>query len=158
MKIRNVRTLAISISAPLVAGAIGSIFTAPAIPGWYASLIKPSFSPPNWIFGPVWTLLYFLMGVSFYLVLKDWKGGKEQKRAARYFILQLILNILWSVIFFGLKSPLTAFLEIIILWFLILLTIVSFYKLNKISGILLIPYIIWVSFASVLNLAVYYLN
>ena len=158
MKKINIRTLIIALTLPFVAGSIGSVATISSIPTWYALLIKPSFNPPNWLFGSVWTLLYVLMGVSLYLILKDWKGEKTQRKAVGIFILQLVLNSLWSIIFFGFKMPLPAFLEILILWFVILLNINAFYKINKISGILLIPYILWVSFAGILNFAIYYLN
>lgn len=144
-----------------LAGLIGSLFTFSAIPTWYAYLIKPTFSPPNYLFGPVWTTLYTLMGISLYLVYqtKIKKGGNNQKeKAIRIFYTQLILNALWSIIFFGLKNPGLAFVEIIIMWSYILVTIMRFYKINKIASYLLIPYLLWVSFASVLNLSIALLN
>ncbi|MDD2732281.1 MAG: tryptophan-rich sensory protein [Candidatus Pacebacteria bacterium] len=141
-----------------IAGIIGSFFTAPNISGWYNSLNKPSIAPPNWVFAPVWVFLYFLMGVSFYLVwIKGFKT-KESKKAGFLFSIQLLLNILWSVVFFGLKSPLFAFLEIIILWVFISMTIVNFLKISRIAGLLLVPYIIWVSFAAVLNFFLWIIN
>jgi translocator protein len=139
------------------AGFIGSFVTFPAITGWYQTLIKPSFNPPNWIFGPVWTLLYAFMGIALYLV---WKEGLTQKSktAIIIFAVQLILNILWSYLFFYFKSPGLAFIEIIVLWFAILLTIVKFYAISKPAGLILIPYLAWVSFASLLNFYVFKLN
>ncbi len=149
--------LVISIIICEAAGLIGSIFTFSSIPTWYASLVKPSFSPPNWIFGPAWTILYALMGISLYIV---WKKGfnKKTKFAFYLFGAQLILNSLWSIIFFGLRSPLYAFIEIVVLWILILLTIVTFYRISKTSAMLLLPYIVWVSFALILNLSILQLN
>lgn len=138
------------------AGAIGSIFTTSSIPSWYAFLAKPFFNPPTWVFAPAWIILYSLMGVSLYLV---WVSkSKLRKEAVKIFVLQLILNSAWSIIFFGLKLPGVAFVEIIILWLLILATIVKFYKINKLSAYLLIPYILWTSFASLLNYSIWVLN
>jgi len=141
-----------------VAGGIGSIFTMPAIGVWFATLQKPIFSPPNWIFGPVWTILFILMGIALYLV---WSKSKEQKgrnEAIVFFYLQLILNIGWSFCFFYLHNPLAGLLEIFVLWFFILLTIIYFYKISKPAAYLLLPYIFWVSFAAILNYFLYILN
>lgn len=140
------------------AGLIGSFFTTPQIFSWYSTLVKPSFNPPNWVFGPVWTLLYVLMGISLYLV---WQGSGEAKlkqAAIVAFVGQLILNIFWSIAFFGFQNLALAFLEILILWTSILFTILFFYRLNKTAAYLLVPYIFWVSFAAVLNFAIWYLN
>ncbi|BCX14673.1 MAG: sensory protein TspO [Patescibacteria group bacterium] len=150
------KKLVISFLPPFLAGFLGSVFTFPAIPGWYEGLNKPSFSPPNFIFGPVWTLLYFLMGVSFYLVLSS--KNKDKKESYFVFALQVVFNTLWSFAFFGLRSPLLGALVIIILWFLIVLMIIKFYRLNKLAGLLNLPYLAWVSFATILNLSVYALN
>ncbi len=139
-------------------GILGSVFTAPAIPSWYANLKKPSFSPPNWLFGPVWTLLYALMGISAYLIWQEGIERREVKNAFFLFALQLILNFLWSFFFFKLQSPFHALIEIVLLWLLILATIVSFYSLNKTAAYLLIPYLLWVSFATLLNFSIYRLN
>lgn len=133
-------------------GVIGSFFTTPSIGSWYATLAKPSFNPPNWIFGPVWTLLFFLMGVSLFLI---WSSGKPIKTAILIFFQQLALNVLWSAIFFGLHNPLLAFVEIIVLWVAILLTIFYFAKISKIAAWLLVPYILWVSFAAFLNFSIW---
>lgn len=139
-------------------GAAGSIFTTRAIPVWYPTLNKPAFSPPNFIFAPVWTTLYFLMGIAAYLVFEKGFAKKEVKFALLVFALQLILNVLWSFVFFGLKSPGLAFLEIIILWVSILATTLAFYKISKPASYLLIPYLLWTTFAAFLNFAIFRLN
>lgn len=140
------------------AGFFGSIFTRATVSTWYITLQKPFFNPPGWVFGPVWFILYTLMGISAYLVFqKGWKN-KEVRIALYIFGIQLMLNALWSFLFFGLKSPLHAFFDIIVLWFAILLTIVYFYKVNKTATYLLIPYVLWVSFAAFLNISIVILN
>ena len=139
-------------------GLISTPFTISAIPTWYATLNKPSFSPPNWIFAPVWTLLYFMMGVSAYLVWKEGLKKKSVKKALFYFIFQLTCNFLWSFLFFYLRSPLLAFADIVLLWILIVLTMIKFYKISKAASYLLLPYLLWVSFASILNLFIVILN
>jgi translocator protein len=140
------------------AGVIGSIFTTPAIPGWYAALVKPSFTPPNWVFAPVWTSLYLLMGISAFLVWRKSLDNHLLNSGLRIFILQLILNTLWSFLFFGLKSPLLGLIEIVLLWVAIILAILSFFRVSKVAGILLLPYILWVSFAAILNFSIWRLN
>ena len=141
-----------------LAGIVGSIFTISAIPTWYAHLTKPAFSPPNWIFGPTWTILYTLMGIAMYLIWEKGIQKKSVKEAIWIFGLQLLLNFFWSVIFFGLKQPLLAFGEILFLWLAIGVTMTKFYKLSKTAAYLLFPYILWVSFAAVLNLKIVLLN
>ena len=143
--------LLFSIGLCLGAGIVGLFFTFSAIPTWYATLAKPSFSPPNWVFGPVWTTLYILMGISLYLV---WL----KKKVPTVFWIQLILNTAWSIIFFGMKNPTLALVDIVVLWVSIFLTIKAFSKINKLSGKLLYPYLVWVSFASILNLMIVLLN
>ena len=138
-------------------GILGSIFTIPAITTWYQTLNKPQFSPPNFIFGPVWTTLYFLMGVSIYLVLEQ-KLKKEKDTIIIFFSIQLFLNFLWSIIFFYLHLPLLAFLEILFLWGSILVLIIKFWKFSKPASYLLIPYLLWVSFAAILNASIVILN
>jgi tryptophan-rich sensory protein len=138
-----------------LAGIIGSIFTVSSVSSWYATLNKPFFNPPSWVFGPVWTLLYLLMGISLYLI---WNNKKRTKKALLIFGIQLILNSLWSILFFGLQSPLLAFIEIIFLWSAILLSIIYFYRISKVAAYLLVPYILWVSFAAILNLSIFILN
>ena len=134
------------------AGLIGSFFTVTSVKTWYTTLNKPFFNPPAWVFGPVWTTLYLMMGISLYLV---W--GKKRVNL-KWFWIQLILNSIWSIIFFGLKNPTLAFLEIILLWGAIFLTISSFWKYNKTSAYLLVPYLLWVSLATILNLSIVLLN
>ncbi|MDH7476053.1 MAG: tryptophan-rich sensory protein [Microgenomates group bacterium] len=158
MKKLNIFQLFLSIVICLLAGFIGSFFTTQYVPTWYAQLNKPPFNPPNWIFAPVWTTLFILMGIALYLVLNKGLKKKQNREAILLFGIQLIANVLWSFLFFTLQLPLYAFLEIIILWLLILVTIIRFYKISKLAGWLLIPYLFWVSFASILNLAIYLLN
>ena len=146
--------LIIAILICQAAGIIGSLFTFQSIPTWYATLNKPSFSPPNWLFGPAWITLYTLMGISLYLV---WEKGFSRK-ALYAFSIQLVLNALWSVIFFGFKLLSYAFAEIIVLWISIAFTIFAFYKISKKAAYILIPYIAWVSIASILNYYVWILN
>jgi len=141
-----------------LAGFIGSLVTAPSIPIWYASLEKPSFSPPNWVFSPVWITLYALMGISLYLLWREDRTEPKVKIALFFFIIQLILNVSWSMVFFGLRLPFLAFLEIILLWAVILLTILTSLKVSKVAGYLLFPYLLWVAFAAVLNYFLWFLN
>ncbi len=158
MKLKNAGILIGFIILCLLAGIIGSIFTTQNIPTWYASLNKPSFNPPNWVFGPVWTILYVLMGISAYLIYSKGIKKKEVKFALIIFGIQLILNTLWSILFFGLTSPLLGLICIIVLWISIILTIKLFYKIDKKATYLLIPYILWVSFATILNYYILILN
>lgn len=139
------------------AGIIGSIFTIASITSWYATLIKPPFNPPNWIFGPVWTILYLFMGISLYLVWLS-KKSAAKKEALQIFFAQLILNSLWSIIFFGMHYLVGGLIIIIGMWILIYLTIKKFAKFNKTASYLLYPYLAWVSFAAILNLAIVFLN
>jgi len=139
-------------------GFLGSFFTRPAIDGWYAGLKKPVFNPPNWLFAPVWTVLFLLMGISLFLVWsQDW-SRKEVKVSLVFFTLQLLLNFFWSFIFFKLQSPLAALIEIIFLWLAILFTLLNFFQLSKLAGWLLLPYLLWVSFAGLLNFFIVRLN
>jgi len=150
--------LAICIGVCLVTGFIGSIFTSASIPTWYTTLEKPSFNPPNWLFAPVWTILFILMGISAFLVWRVGLSEPNVKVSLVLFIIQLVLNAFWSVTFFGLRSPIAGLIVIVILWVAILLTILSSIKVSITAGILLIPYILWVSFASILNISLYILN
>jgi benzodiazapine receptor len=138
-------------------GFLGTIFTIPSIQGWYMTLQKAPFNPPSWVFGPAWTILYFLMALSLFLVLQK-KFKKQRNFLIILFTTQLVLNFLWSVIFFGMHLPLAAFVEIIFLWISIALLIVDFWKHSKLAAIILIPYLCWVSFASVLNFYIALLN
>lgn len=138
-------------------GILGSIFTIPSITTWYSHLNKPVFNPPNWIFGPVWTILYLLLGVFLYLILeKKFKKGKNKFLIV--FSVQLFLNFLWSIIFFGMHLPLVAFIEIAFLWGSIVWLVINSWTVSKISSLILIPYLCWVSFAAILNLTVALLN
>jgi translocator protein len=150
--------LIVSILATFAAGGIGSLFTFKAIPTWYAGLKKPQFTPPNRAFGPVWTTLYILMGVSVFLV---WQKGLATDGVLLAFVLfwiQLAINAIWSIIFFGMKSKGGGVITIVVLWLLILATMVSSFRVSIWAGVLLIPYIVWVSIASYLNVGVWILN
>lgn len=143
----------------LAIGYLSGNVTREAITTWYPTLGKPSFNPPNWIFAPVWTLLYIMMGVAAGLVWNRIESYKEiVKKALIFFIIQLVLNALWSYLFFGLHNPLLAGIEIIILWLMIYETYIKFVKINKTAGYLLLPYLAWVSFALVLNWSIWWLN
>ncbi|MBN1376985.1 tryptophan-rich sensory protein [Candidatus Woesearchaeota archaeon] len=154
----NYWKLAVSIVICQLAGIIGSFFTVSSVNTWYIGLTKPSFNPPNWVFSPVWITLFFLMGISLYIVWDKGIKTKQSKKAVSIFGVQLVLNTLWSILFFGLKSPLYAFIEIIFLWAAILLSIIFFYRISRTASYLLIPYILWVSFAAFLNYFIVYLN
>ena len=154
----NVIKFLVCIIASFAAGGIGSLFTFKAIPTWYAGLKKPRYTLPNWVFGPVWTILYILMGISVFLV---WQRGLTTGYATLAFILfwvQLSINALWSVIFFGIRLKGGGVITIIVLWFLILATIVASFPVSSWAGVLLIPYIVWVSIASYLNIGIWWLN
>lgn len=140
------------------AGIIGSYFTIDAIQNWYVTLNRPGISPPNWVFAPVWTSLYTMMGISFFLVIRKGISNTTVKIASVIFILQLILNAAWSIVFFGNQNLQNAFIVIIMLIILILLNIFYFHKVNRWAAYLLIPYLAWVSFASVLNYQFWMLN
>ncbi|MEI7719564.1 MAG: TspO/MBR family protein [archaeon] len=155
---KNLLKLVASIVLVWIVGVSGSLFTASSINSWYSYLVKPSFNPPSWLFGPVWTILYIMIGVSLFLVWTT-KANKILKRKAYWiFGIQLVLNAMWSVAFFGAHNPGLAFIVIVLLWISIILNIIEFYKIKKFTGYLLVPYFLWVSFAAVLNLAIYLLN
>jgi tryptophan-rich sensory protein len=158
MNLINLLKLILCIAIAEAAGLIGTIFTEPAIGSWYATLARPEFAPPNWIFAPVWTTLYLLMGIAAFLVWQKGLEKKEVKIALSVFGVQLILNTLWSIIFFGLQSPGWAFVEIVFLWLAIGAAIVAFAKISKVAAWLLVPYILWVSFAAYLNFMIFWLN
>ncbi|MBN1455900.1 MAG: tryptophan-rich sensory protein [Methanomicrobia archaeon] len=150
--------LIVSILVCQLAGLIGSFATSASVQTWYPTLNKPFFTPPSWVFAPVWITLYLLMGVAAYLV---WRQGLDEplvRRGLAIFGIQLILNTLWSIAFFGLRSPLAGLVVIVLLWLAILLTILTFSKISKPAAILLIPYILWVSLAALLNAAILVLN
>jgi tryptophan-rich sensory protein len=137
-------------------GASGAIFTAKSVSTWYQKLKKPSINPPGWIFGPVWTLLFALMGISLYLVIDS--GVSLFSGEIFIFVIQFIFNIIWSVLFFGIRRPGYSLIEILFLWFFILETIIVFYPISHLAAYLLVPYIFWVSFAAVLNFLIWKLN
>jgi translocator protein len=151
---KNIVKLIISITIPLLAGFVGSYFTMPAIAGWYSGLIKPELNPPNWIFAPVWTTLYILMGISLFLI---WREGKHYLEMS-VFGAQILLNTTWSIFFFGIQRLDVALMNIVLLWIMIILTMILFSRISKIAMYLLVPYILWVSFAGYLNLTIWILN
>lgn len=161
---KNILALTVSIIIAQSAGIVGSFFTISSIEGWYASLETPSFAPPDWLFAPAWITLYTLMATaafliwSFYVQAAPGELKKRMKTALRLYGIHLVFNALWSVIFFGLKNPGLAFLEILMLWLMILIVAWQFWQIRKIAAILLIPYLLWVSFAAVLNFAIWQLN
>jgi translocator protein len=140
------------------AGGIGSIAMVSSLPDWYTTLNKPPFNPPGWVFGPVWTALSALMGVAAWMVWNKGIDNQAVRTGLILFAVQLVLNMLWSFVFFYFKQPGWAFVEIVALWIAILLTMVWFFRVSTTAGILLIPYILWVSFASVLNFSLWWLN
>lgn len=154
----NFKKLVIAFLLPQLAGLIGALFTTPAIPVWYAGINKPVFSPPNWLFAPVWTTLFILMGIASYLVWNKDGNRTEVHSALKIYLIQLGLNTLWSILFFGLSNPLLALGEILVLWLFICLTIKHFSKISLWAGRLLYPYLLWVSFAAFLNGAIVWLN
>ena len=158
MKIIDILKLVASIILCQLAGLIGSIFTTPAITTWYESLKKPFFSPPNWIFGPVWVSLYLMMGISLFVICRRRDNHAQAKRGLILFFAQLILNTLWSVAFFGLKSPILGLVNILLLWLAIFFTIQQFLKISKAAAAFLLPYMLWVSFAVILNFSFWILN
>lgn len=158
MSIPNKYKLPISIAICLLVGFLSGISTSDSISGWYSTLEKPSFNPPNWIFGPVWTFLYILMGIALGKVWSSDSSGKEKNKAIFVFGSQLAVNAIWSIFFFGMQNPLLAFIDIIILIVLIVYTIKLFKPINRMASWLLYPYLVWVSFATILNLSIILLN
>lgn len=154
--IKSWSKLIFSIILAQSAGWVGAIFTVSAIPTWYALLNKPSFSPPNWVFGPVWTILYILIGVSLYIIWVE--HNKKTFWMMKLFLFHLFLNAIWSPIFFGAKNLGLAFFVILVMDITLVLIIKNFYKINKIAALILIPYLLWISFASLLNFSIWKLN
>ncbi|HUM52630.1 MAG TPA: tryptophan-rich sensory protein [Chitinophagales bacterium] len=150
--------LFISIIVCLAVGGISGYLTTSEITTWYATLQKPSFNPPNYLFGPVWTILYIMMAISFWLIWKSDASESLKNKAILLFGIQLILNFFWSIIFFRFHQLGFAFAEIIAMWVFILLSILAFYPVSKPAAIMLIPYLCWVSFATVLNFSIWRLN
>lgn len=156
---KTVYKLILSVTLPMIIGWISSYFTRSSVSTWFLTLEKPSFNPPSWIFAPVWTTLYILMGIAFFLVWNShvtWRGVKS--RAITFYFAQLLLNFFWSFIFFYERQPGWAFAEISILLVMIIVTSFYFYKISKVAGWLMVPYIVWVSFATVLNYSIWQLN
>lgn len=157
MRMESVVVLLASLALSLGAGALGSRPTFQAIPGWYKTLNKPSWNPPNWVFGPVWTVLYVLMAVAAWLVWS--KVGFDQTSPwLLLYGVQLALNVAWSFLFFGARRPDWALTEIVFLWLSILATLLAFWKISLMAGLLLVPYLAWVTFAGVLNATIVRLN
>jgi translocator protein len=157
MKKSDILSLAICIALPLIVGSISGIATSGNINTWHATLNKPVFNPPNYLFGPVWTVLYLLMGISLFMIWRS-PSGDLRNYALAIFSIQLVLNFAWSFIFFHFKQTGWAFMEIILIWISVLAMIIIFYRINRTAAFLQIPYILWVSFASVLNGAIWWLN
>ncbi len=154
----NTLKFIISLAIPVAVGATAGFFTATGVDSWYQTINKPSWNPPNWIFAPVWTTLYIMMGIALFLVWKSNTGAGLKRTAITLFAVQLGLNFFWSFIFFDQQQPGWALVEIIMMWLAILLTIFAFAKVNKTAAWLLVPYISWVSFATILNYTIWQLN
>lgn len=154
----SIPKLVASVLFCVIVGSLGSLITITGPGSWYASLQKPFFTPPSWLFAPVWITLFTLMGIALYLV---WQSG-TQRREVRFalvaFGVQFVFNVAWSFLFFGLESPLLGLVDIVLLWIMIAVTIVLFYRVKKTTFFLLVPYIIWVSIATALNYNIYILN
>ena len=158
MDVSSIIKLVVSIVASFAAAGIGSLFTSKAIPAWYAGLKKPRYTPPNWAFGPVWTILYILMAVSVFLVWQKGLATPGVMLAFTLFWVQLVFNALWSAVFFGMKSKGGGVVVIVILWLLILATMITSFRVSAWAGALLVPYILWVSMATYLNVGIWLLN
>ena len=157
-KTTTVLKLITAIAVSELAGVIGSFFTASSVQIWYPTLIKPAFSPPAWVFAPVWTTLYLLMGIAVFLVWSKGFNRRDVRTALAIFIYQLVLNTLWSVFFFGLEDPGAALIEIVSLLVAIIATVVAFARISRPAAWLFAPYLFWVSFAAYLNYALWALN
>lgn len=157
MKTGKLLKLALSLALPIICGGVAGLFTAQAVPEWYASLNRPVFNPPNYLFGPVWTTLYILMGISCYIIWTN-ANGKILKNALLIYGIQLILNFAWSFIFFYFQNIGLALIEISVLWIFIIIMLIEFYKIKPLAAFINIPYLLWVSFATVLTAAYYILN
>jgi tryptophan-rich sensory protein len=153
----NIIKLVLSLILPLSVGAVAGMFTSQAVPTWYATLNRPSFNPPNWVFGPVWTTLYILLGISFFIIWKE-NYSKKRNMAILVFSIQMLLNFSWSFLFFYFNLIGFALIEIILLWISIAAMIYLFYKIKPFAAYLNIPYLLWVSFATILNAGYYFLN
>jgi translocator protein len=156
--VREIPKLIVSIIIVFLAGAVGTVFTLKEITTWYVTLPKPAWTPPNWAFGPVWSFLYVLMGIALFLVWREGLERRDVQIAITVFAVQLVINVVWSLIFFGTHNIAGGLIMVIILWISILINIIVFYRISKPAGLILIPYIIWVSIASYLNYSVFILN
>jgi tryptophan-rich sensory protein len=154
----NLPKLALSILLPLLVGGSSGWATAQGVRDWYPTLVKPPFNPPAWVFGPVWTLLYLMMGISLFLIWKEGLASSAVRWAVSAFAVQLVLNFAWSFLFFWAQSPGWAFAEILLLWAAIVWTLVLFFRVSTLAGWLMTPYLAWVTFASVLNASIWLLN
>ncbi len=148
----------VSIISSLLVGFAGNVFNFESLETWYPSLVKPDWTPPNWLFAPVWSTLFILMGISTFLVWREGFDKRIVKIALGVYVIQFALNLMWSWAFFGLQSPLFGFIVIVVLWVAILANIVVYARVSKIAAAILIPYIVWVTIASVLNFSVFILN
>lgn len=157
MKIHPLFGLALWFGLCLAVMVTSALFTTPSIPGWYAGLKKPVWTPPSWLFGPVWFILYILMALAAWLVWKQ-ETLPQFHWSLVFFVIQLALNLCWSYVFFGLQKPGIALGEIMTLWLAILVTLVSFWSINRLAGIMMLPYLIWVSYAALLNFSIWRLN
>jgi tryptophan-rich sensory protein len=155
---KKVFLLVIALGICLLAGYIGSYYTTPEIPTWYAGLEKPELTPPSWVFGPVWAILYIFMGISLFWILETGVKSQDAKLGMILFIFQLVLNVAWSFIFFSLHSTFFSFLIIIMLWAVLLCTIVQILRFSIPASVILIPYFCWISFAAYLNYAILIMN
>jgi tryptophan-rich sensory protein len=155
---RSIVLAVVCILVPLVSGAVVGILTMSGVTGWYTELNKPWFTPPNYVFGPVWTVLYILMGISLYLVIIQGWENETVKTGIVLFVAQLGANLLWSLLFFGLHSPLASLACILVLLALIVATIITFSRLSQPAAVLLVPYLAWVCIATALNAGVVFLN
>ncbi len=156
---QKILRIAVVLITCLVVGYLSGMVTKDSITTWYPTLVKPSFNPPNWIFAPVWTILYIMMGVAGGMVWNRMEQDAEiVKKAFMFFIIQLALNAIWSLLFFYLHNPFLSLIEIVLLWLLIFETYTQFKKIDKVAGMLLVPYLAWVSFAMVLNGSIWWLN
>lgn len=155
---RDLPALATFVALVAVAAALGSVYTSMSVPEWYDTLARPEWTPPAWLFGPVWTLLYLLMAIAAWLVWRQAGGFRTAKVAVTLFVVQLGLNVGWSLLFFGFRSPGWALAEIVVLWLAIAATAASFWSHSRGAALLLVPYLAWVAFAGVLNGAIVALN
>lgn len=155
---RNIGMALVAIAVSVVVSVLGSMATLPNIPTWYAQLDKPWFNPPNWVFGPVWTLLYALLAFAFWRILTLPAGTPGRGGAILLYLVQMTANAAWSWAFFGFQSPMAGLVVIAILWLLIVANMVAFWRLDRLSGWLFVPYIAWVTFAAALNIAIVVIN